>query len=108
LKSESWDVKSTAIQYEKVAEVFGKTAQLQVLIYLLNCPEEGDYQSGIAKAINLSHSSVSRVVEPLMKKGIFIEKRIGKLVRVFQINHDSEVAQKTRKYFESVFSENDL
>lgn len=31
------------IQYEKAAEVFGKTAQLQVLVYLFNCSDEGEY-----------------------------------------------------------------
>lgn len=43
------------ISYEKAAEVLGKTAQLQVLVYLFNCSEEGEYQTGIAKANNLSH-----------------------------------------------------
>lgn len=92
------------ISYEKAAEILGKTVQLQVLVYLLNCSEEGDYQSGIAKANSLSHSSVSRVVEPLLREGVLIEKRLGKLIRIFRINPDSEIAQKTREYFESAFS----
>ncbi|MDY9924876.1 helix-turn-helix domain-containing protein [Methanosarcina sp.] len=93
------------IEYEKVAEVFSKTAQLQVLIYLLNRPEEEEYLSGIAKATKLSHSSVSRVVAPLLKQGVVIEKKIGKQIRMFQINPNSEIAQKTRAYLEAVFSE---
>lgn len=93
------------IEYEKVAEIFGKTAQLQVLVHLLNCPDKEDYLSGIAKATKLSHSSVSRVMSPLLKEGFVIEKRLGKLIRVFKINPNSEIAKKTREYFEAVFSE---
>lgn len=93
------------ISYEKAAEVLGKTAQLQVLVYLLNCSEEGEYQTGIAKATNLSHSSVSRVVAPLLEEGVVIEKRLAKVIRVFQINPDSEIAQKTREYLGTIFSE---
>lgn len=93
------------ISYEKTAEVLGKTAQLQVLVYLFNCIDKEDYLSGIAQATKLSHSSVSRVAAPLLKSGVVIEKRLGKLIRIFQINPSSEIAQKTREYFESVFSE---
>lgn len=103
----NWGVKFTKISYEKAAEVLGKTAQLQVLIHLLNCMEKEDYLSGIAKATKLSHSSVSRVMNPLLKAGIVTEKRLGKQIRIFQINPNSEIAQKTPEYFEAVFSEND-
>ena len=95
------------ISYEKTAEVLGKTAQLQVLVYLFNCIDEEDYLSGIAKGTKLSHSSVGRVAAPLLESGVLLERRLGKLIRIFQINPDSEIAQKTREYFEAVFSEND-
>jgi DNA-binding MarR family transcriptional regulator len=76
--------KFMVIAYEKIGEIFGRTAQLQVLIYLLNCPEEGEYLSGIAKATKLSHSSVSRVMIPLLKEEVVIEKKLGKQIRIFK------------------------
>jgi DNA-binding transcriptional ArsR family regulator len=93
------------ISYEKAAEVLGKTAQLQVLIHLFNCIDEEDYLSGIANATKLSHSSVSRVASPLLEAGVLLERKLGKQIRIFWINPSSETAQKTREYFEAVFSD---
>lgn len=94
-----------AIEYEKATEVLGKTAQLQVLVHLFNCLDEEDYLSGIANATKLSHSSVSRVAAPLLESGFLLERKLGKKIRILWINPSSETAQKTREYFEAVFSE---
>jgi len=83
----------------------GKTAQLQVLVHLFNCFDEEDYLSGIARETKLSHSSVSRVAAPLLESGVLLERKLGKQVRILWINPSSEIAQKTRDYFEAVFSE---
>ena len=93
------------ISYEKAAEVLDKTAQLQVLVHLFNCIDEEDYLSGIAKETKLSHSSVSRVAAPLLESGVLLERKLGKQIRILWINPSSETAQKTREYFEAVFSE---
>jgi DNA-binding transcriptional ArsR family regulator len=49
------------------------------------------YLSGIAEATGLSHSSVARVIEPLLQLGIVKEDGCGKQLRTFRLNEDNEV-----------------
>ena len=74
-------------------KIFGKTAQLTVLEYLLNNEDSDTYLSGIAADTGLSHSTVSRVIEPLLETGLITEKPLGKQIRVFRLNHDSELTK---------------
>ena len=55
---------------QKLYKIFGGNAQLTVLEYLLKNRGKITYLSGIAKASDLSHSSVARVIEPLSEMNI--------------------------------------
>ncbi|NJD75669.1 MAG: MarR family transcriptional regulator [Candidatus Methanoperedens sp.] len=74
-------------------KIFGKTAQLVVLEYLLNNKDTDTYLSGIAVETGLSHSTVSRVIEPLLKMDIIKETPLGKQIRVFKLNQENELTQ---------------
>lgn len=67
-------------------KIFGRTAQMTVLENLIKHKNESTYLSGIAEETGLSHSSVARVIEPLLKADIVIEKRLGKQIRTFKLN----------------------
>jgi hypothetical protein len=54
-------------------KLFGKTAQLTVLEYLMKNKGEINYLSGIALGTGLYHSSLARVLEPLLENNIVIE-----------------------------------
>ena len=70
--------------------IFGKTAQMTVLKNLIERQNEPTYLSGIAEETGLSHSSVSRVITPLVVSGVILEKPLGKQIRTFQLNMESE------------------
>jgi DNA-binding transcriptional ArsR family regulator len=74
-------------------KIFGKTAQLFVLEYLLDNKDNDTYLSGIAAETGLSHSTVSRVIEPLLDIAIITEKPLGKQIRVFRLNKDNELTK---------------
>lgn len=93
-------VQIMTIKYEKVATVLGNTAQLNVFVHLLNSHK--DYLSGIAEATGLSHSSVSRVAMFLLERGVLVESKIGKQIRMFEANEDSQIVQEARKFFEMI------
>lgn len=80
-------------------KVFGKTAQLSVLEYLIQNKGETTYLSGIAEGTGLSHSSVARVIEPLLANNIIIEKKLGKQIRTFTLNEDSEATKLVMKFY---------
>ncbi len=77
---------------DKIEKIFGKTAQMTVLKNLIEHRKESTYLSGIAEETGLSHSSVSRVITPLIETGVVIEKPLGKQIRTFQLNADSKAA----------------
>jgi len=74
-------------------KLFGNTAQLTVLVNLIKKRGEINYLSGIAEGTGLYHSSVARVLEPLLENNIVIEKKIGKQIRSFYLNEDHKAVK---------------
>jgi DNA-binding IclR family transcriptional regulator len=81
------------ITMDPLEKIFGKTAQMTVLKNLIEHQNESTYLSGIAEETGLSHSSVSRVITPLIESGIVIEKPLGKQIRTFQLNMESDATR---------------
>jgi len=78
------------ITMDPLERIFGKTAQMIVLKNLIERQNEPTYLSGIAEETGLSHSSVSRVITPLITAGVVQEKLLGKQIRTFQLNMESD------------------
>ena len=72
-------------------KIFGKTAQMTVLKNLIEHQNDLTYISRIAKETGLSHVSVSKVIKSLIRSGIIVEKPLGKYIRTFHVNKESEV-----------------
>ncbi|WP_269849896.1 helix-turn-helix domain-containing protein [Methanosarcina horonobensis] len=66
---------------------------MTVLKNLIENQNEPTYLSGIAEETGLSNSSVSRVITPLIESGVVLEKPLGKQIRTFQLNMESEAAK---------------
>ncbi|MFQ6054431.1 MAG: MarR family transcriptional regulator [Methanosarcinales archaeon] len=86
----------------KLEKVFGRNAQLIVLENLLNNRDEATYLSGIAEETGLSHSSVARVIAPLLKINIVTEKKVGKQLRTFKLNEDNELTQLLIRFYKEL------
>ncbi len=80
-------------------KIFGRTAQSMVLESLLKKPGETTYLSGIAAETGLSHSSVARVIEPLLEQGIVTETRLGKQIRTFKLNQQNEITRLVMQFY---------
>ena len=78
---------------DALEKIFGKTAQMTVLKNLMDHPDDFTYLSGIAESTGLSHSSVARVIAPLVDVNIVIEKPLGKQIRTFSINMENDVTK---------------
>lgn len=83
-------------EFEKV---FGRNAQLVVLEYLIRNRGTTTYLSGIAEETGLSHSSVARVIEPLLDMDLVKESKMGKQIRTFTLNEDSEIIQLLIRFY---------
>jgi DNA-binding transcriptional regulator GbsR (MarR family) len=76
-----------------LGKIFGRNAQLIVLEQLITNRGMTMYLSRIAEATGLSHSSVARVIEPLLDLNIVKEAKLGKQIRTFMLSEDNEVTQ---------------
>ncbi len=74
-------------------EVLGRSARITILETLLKNRGKITYLSGLAEEAGLSHSSVSRVIEDLVKIGIVEEEPLGKQTKIFRLNEESELTQ---------------
>ncbi len=83
-------------------KLFGRTAQLTVLEYLMKNKGEINYLSGIAHGTGLYHSSVARVLEPLLQNNIVIEKKIGKQIRSFSLNEEHAATKLLVKFYDEL------
>jgi len=86
-------------EFEKV---FGRNAQLIVLEHLLLTQGTTTYLSGIAEETGLSHSSVARVIEPLLELNIVKELKLGKQIRTFVVNEDNETTKLLIQFHEDL------
>ena len=86
----------------KIEKIFGRNAQLIVLEYLIRNRGTTTYLSGIAEDTGLSHSSVARVIEPLLEMNIVKEGKIGKQIRTFTFNEDNEVTKLLIRFYEDL------
>ena len=64
---------------------------MTVLKNLIENQNDPTYISGIARETGLSNSIVSKVLIPLVKSEIIVEKPLGK-IRTFRVNPESEAA----------------
>ncbi len=85
-----------------IEKIFGKTAQMTVLRNLIENQNEPTYLSGIAEETGLSHSSVSRVIKPLVVSGVVLEKPLGKQIRTFQLNMESEATNAILDFYSKI------
>jgi predicted transcriptional regulator len=90
------------ISMDQFEKIFEKTAQMAVLKNLIENQNEPTYLSGIAQETGLSHSSVSRVITPLVGSGIVKEKPFGKQTRIFQLNMESEATKLILDFYNKI------
>ena len=92
-------IMTISVEKSCLEKIFGSSAQTIVLESLLKNRGEFIYLSGIARETGLSHSSVARVIEPLIENGLVIEKRMGKQIRTFALNEESDAVKQIVKCY---------
>jgi DNA-binding transcriptional regulator GbsR (MarR family) len=93
---------SPNFKMNKIEKIFGRNAQLAVWEYLIKNCTTTTYLSGIAEETGLSHYSVARVIEPLLKMNIVKEGKVGKQLRTFTLNDDIEITRLLIRFYEDL------
>lgn len=98
----------SGIEKRYLEKIFGSSAQTIVLESLLKKRGEFIYLSGIARETGLSHSSVARVIEPLIENNLVIEKRLGKQIRTFALNERIDIVKLIIKFYDDLVALHDM
>jgi len=83
-------------------EVLGRSARITILETLLKNRGKTTYLSGLAEETGLSHSSVSRVIEDLVRIGIVEEEPLGKQTKIFRLNEGNKLTQLMIRFYQDL------
>ncbi|VUT26015.1 MAG: hypothetical protein MOIL_01347 [Candidatus Methanolliviera sp. GoM_oil] len=100
--------KHTPEKMTKLEKIFGGNAQTTALECLLKNRGKITYLSGIAEESGLSHSSVARVIELLLERGIVKEIDISKQTRTFVLNEDNEITNLLIGFYKDLVQPRDV
>ena len=71
-------------------KVFASRAQTRVVQHFLDRPKEFFNLSRLAKETGLAHSTIHRVMQPLVDMGLVKEIRAGEQIRLFILDTEDE------------------
>ncbi len=83
-------------------KIFTSRAQTRVVQHFLDRPKEFFNLSRIARETGLAHSTIHRVVKPLVKMGIVKEIRVGRQIRLFVLESESPVVKVLAQFYDEV------
>ncbi|MFB0556754.1 MAG: MarR family transcriptional regulator [Dehalococcoidia bacterium] len=83
-------------------EVLGRSARITILETLLKDRGKITYPSGLAEETGLSHSSVSRVIEDLVRIGMMEEEPLGKQTKIFKLNKGNKLTQLAIRFYQDL------
>jgi predicted transcriptional regulator len=81
----------------RLTDIFQSRAQVKLVEHLLENPGKVFNQSTLAGFLNVSPSTVARIVEPLVQHGIVLFNRYEGGMKILALNQDS---QKTKVLME--------
>lgn len=89
-------------------KIFASRAQTRVVQHFLDRPKEFFNLSRLAKETGLAHSTIHRVMQPLVDMGLVKEIKAGQQIRLFILETEddrskiiSDFYEKIRPYLES-------
>ena len=85
-----------------LAQIFSSKAQAELIEYLINNRERFYNQITLASAIDVSSSTISRLIENLAKINIVKYERFDKGVKVIVFNNESPISKSLVKFYSEI------
>ena len=85
-----------------LAKIFNSKAQAELIEYLINNRERFYNQIALASAIDVSSSTISRLVENLAKINIVKYERFDNGVKVIVFNNESSLSKSLVKFYSEI------
>lgn len=85
-----------------LTRIFGSKAQTKLMQRLIEQRGRVYNQAGLSRLLNLSPSTVARVMMPLIEEGIIKYEQIGGQMKVIALNEESEKAKAIIEFYEKL------
>ncbi|MHA2433599.1 MAG: helix-turn-helix transcriptional regulator [Candidatus Thorarchaeota archaeon] len=90
-------------QSERLLEkVFASRAQTRVVQHFLDRPKEFFNLSRIAKETGLAHSTIHRVMQPLVDMGLVKEIKVGQQIRLFILETEETKSKILADFYDQI------
>jgi Fic family protein len=87
---------------ELLEKLFASRAQTRVVQHFLDRPKEFFNLSRIAKETDLAHSTIHRVIQPLVDMGLVKEIKVGKQIRLFILQSEDPKSKALIDFYEEI------
>ena len=83
-------------------KIFASRAQTRVVQHFLDRPKEFFNLSRVAKDTGLAHSTIHRVMQPLVDMGIIKEIKVGQQIRLFILETEDPKSKIISDFYVSI------
>lgn len=85
-------------------KLFGSKMQTKLILYLLDNSSKVFNQAGLARYLNCSPSTVSRVITPLVEEEILMYEQISGQMKILALNVESEKVKTLMDFYNKMKS----
>jgi len=86
----------------RLLDLFQSKAQVKLVEHLLQNRDKVFNQAGLARVMDVSPSTVARIVEPLVKCKVLLYERYEKGMKIFALNKEAAAAQKLIEFYDKI------
>lgn len=86
----------------RLIDLFHSKAQVKLLDYLLENRSKVFNQSSLARFLDLSPSTVARIIDPLVKQKIVLFERYERGMKILALNEESERTKALLEFYEKL------
>ena len=84
--------------------IFGSKAQTRLVQYLLDHKGKIFNQAGLATFMDMSPSTIARILQPLVEEGILSYEQIGGQMKIIALNDENEKTKSLIAFYERLKS----
>jgi len=86
----------------RLSDIFQSKAQVKVLEYLLENRKKVFNQSTLARFLDVSPSTIARIIEPLIKQKILLYERFEQGMKIICLNEEEEKTKILIEFYEKM------
>lgn len=86
----------------RLTDIFQSKAQVKLVQHLLENPGKVFNQSTLARFLEISPSTVARIIEPLAEHGLVLFDRYERGMKILALNQDSQKTKLLMEFYEKL------